>query len=160
MNPSLCLLDGDPANDRSMFWQPVDPPSWRIVPFSKRLMTLVSKSPNWGYYLPNCINGLYMVATNYQLGWSSKHSVWIKHDQCRDSRCSKRWTYGRRMWCEIYGHRRFFSLWCALVFLHLSVHGPFWRDFFQPFFCWTQHPGIPKTNYIWLFFSSKDQRLS
>ena len=56
------------------FWNP----TWRIIPFSKWLITMISKSPNWGCspskwpkWLVN--GGGYYVLTN----WDDPPSMWI-----------------------------------------------------------------------------------
>ena len=47
----------------------LDLSTWRIIPFSKWLITMVSKSPKDRVVgpLPNSLNGLYMGVTNHLL---------------------------------------------------------------------------------------------
>ena len=58
-------------------------PTWRIIPFSKWLITMISKSPNWGCSLSKwpkwLINGVYYLLTNWDDPPSSTEGfdLWI-----------------------------------------------------------------------------------
>ena len=173
MHPIPLFLGWWPKQWRiQMFWQPRDAPRWRIIPFRKWLFMACK----WG--VANYLQVLRWFYKHVKLNFpailcdlsgmvqwplqslsdleaQSLDQTW---SNCRDSRCSKHWTYGRGMWCEIYGYRWFFSLWCALVFLHLLrfilAH---FGETFPTFFCWVRQLSslVFQRLIFWPFFPIK-----
>ncbi len=83
--------------------------TWRIIPVSKWLITMVSKSPNWGAVpLPN---GLFMAYINgggvinylQVLGWPSKYSQPTMFSSEKKHTRSPLWIVAFVTWCSFIG---------------------------------------------------------